>query len=411
MITKSDLLKDKRILIAISASISAYKILDLVSTLKKIGAKVRVVMSEESKKFVTPLSFEALTHTPVLHSDSESWVGIISNGGDNEDIACNHISYAKWAEILIIAPASANTIAKIAYGIADNIMLSTILACNAKKLLAPAMNTQMLQNQATQNNLQILKDRGFQVIPTKTAYLACNTYGDGALSDVNEMIFLIARTLLTEEFWNQVPVWISGGGSMEAIDSVRCLSNHSSGIMANSLAIALYLKGAKVKLISSAFPLLLPSEIEKIHVKSANDYSAALKNQPISSRTYLFMAAAIADFIPNRPITGKIKKDSQDTLRIDCHRNEDILASLQHPKLIKIGFKAEYDKKNALAHSKAMLIQKKCKAVCLNILSQHNAFGSQKNAMLLISKNKQIELPLADKLDIALQIADFTATL
>lgn len=409
---KPDLLKNRRILLAISASISAYKALDLISSLKKLGAKVRVVMSEESKKFITPLSFEALTHSPVLHADSESWSGDITNP-DSKDISCNHISYAKWAELLIIIPASANTIAKIAHGIADNIMLSTILACNAKKLLAPAMNTQMLQNLATQDNINILKNRGFEIIPTRSALLACDTYGDGALSEIDQVIFKSARALLIDQSWEGKNIFISGGGSVESIDSIRYISNHSSGLMASALAIALYLKGAEVSFISSSFPTTLPDDVKKISVKSSKDYLHALEDEikKITSPSYLFMAAAIADFIPNNPINGKIKKTSKEKLELICDKNIDILTLINHPKLKKIGFKAEFDSQNSIANATYMLEQKKCEAVCLNTLSKHNAFGSKQNTMVLISKNKQVELPLANKLEIALQITNFIAEL
>ncbi len=409
---KPDLLKNRRILLAVSASISAYKALDLVSSLKKLGAKVRVVMSEESKKFITPLSFEALTHSPVLHTHSESWEGNIGDF-DDKNIACNHISYAKWAELLIIIPASANTIAKIAHGIADNVLLSTILACNTKKLLAPAMNTQMLQNQATKDNINTLKKRGFEIIPTRSSLLACDTYGDGALSQIDQILFRITRSLLKDRFWENKNVFISGGGSIEAIDSIRYISNYSSGLMASALAISLYLKGAKVEFISSAFPTTLPNDIKKISVKSSKDYLHILENRikKITTSSYLFMAAAIADFIPSNPINGKIKKNNKEKLEITCDKNIDILTLIDHPKLNKIGFKAEFDSKNSIINATNMLIQKKCKAVCLNTLSKHNAFGSKQNAMLLISENRQVKLPLANKLEIAFDITNFIANL
>ncbi len=412
LLETSNLLKDRRILVAVSGSIAVYKILDAISLFKKLGAQVRVVMSQEAQRFVTPLSFEALTHAPVLCAESESW-----DMAFNEDFrapqACNHISYAKWAEVILIAPASANTIAKLSCGMADNVLLSTILASSAQKILAPAMNTQMLQNPITQNHLKTLQDFGFKLIPTRTSLLACDTYGDGALEFIDLIVFEVAKNLLTQDFWNQKQVIITGGGSKEAIDSIRCISNHSSGRQASSLACALYLLGAEISFISSSFPIILPKAIKCCKVSSAQDYQDAIRsaiaNCSPDSPVYLFMAAAIADFIPIHPQKGKIKKGALDALNIACIKAPDILSSLSFPNLVKIGFKAEFDSHLALQNAQDALTQKSCQAMCLNILSEHNAFDSKHNAMILLSANAQRQIPLTSKLDVGFEIARFVA--
>ena len=406
LLLQSKILHSKRILVCVSSSIAIYKALELISLLKKMQAEVRVVMSEEAKKFITPLCFEALTHTKVLHTQSESWA-------QEGTTLCNHISYAKWADIALIAPASANTIAKLAAGISDNLLLSTLLACSAPKFLAPAMNTQMLLAPQTQNNLLHLQTLGYGIIPPRESLLACATFGDGALAEVEEILFHLTRALLTTPAWQGKRVIITGGGSKESIDSVRCISNHSSGLQASALAVALYSLGAEVILISSIFPTPLPKAIRAIEVSDTQSYleaiHATLEENP-NDKTYLFMAAAIADFIPQDPQKGKIKKQANATLELKLAKNTDILASLDHKNLIKIGFKAESDAENAKAYAAKMLEEKNCACVCLNILTEHNTFGSTQNAMHLITKTTQTTLPLDSKLEIAFGIASFIST-
>ncbi|STP13190.1 DNA /pantothenate metabolism flavoprotein [Helicobacter mustelae] len=393
----------KKILICASASIAIYKILDLISTLKKSQASIKVTLTPDAQKFLTPLCFEALTHTTVLCENSESW-----------DSQCNHIAYAKWADIILIAPASANTIAKIASGIADNVLLATILASPAKKLIAPAMNTQMLDAKQTQDNLAKLQASGYTIIPTRTSLLACDTHGDGALAENFEILSHLARAFCTSsplgKFWQGKRVIITGGGSKEAIDSVRCISNHSSGLQASALCLGLFFYGAEVHFISSAFPTPLPQGIFCIEAQSAKEYHQALQELTKSHQeSFLFMAAAIADFKPKNPVPGKIKKQDKEELWIACEKNLDILQNLQSPNLIKIGFKAESDPSSALDSAKKMLIEKQCLCVCLNILSHQNSFGALHNEMTLINSHVTKTIPLNSKFHIADKILEFVA--
>lgn len=398
--------KNKRILIATSGSIAIYKICELISLLKKYGAEIRVVMSAESSTFIAPLTFEALSGNVVLCENNQSWHNqrTIENGAIED--GANHISYAKWADVLLIAPASANSIAKISYGIADNIMLSTILACKAPKLLAPAMNTAMLQSSQTKDNLKRLKTLGFEIIESRINTLVCGDVGNGAMASLNEIIFKLAKALMRDRFWQDKAVIITGGGSKEPIDAVRYISNHSSGKQALSLAIALYALGARVKLISSCFPYSVPLEVVCESASSVAEFKNALdssiknaKHKPI-----IFMAAALADFSP-APQKGKIKKEQVGkVLRLECARAIDVLSHIKLESAFKIGFKAECDSKSALESAKAMLDSKNCNMVCLNVIDSTNAFGSDNNNISIITKEGTKRVS-GDKLSISFAIA------
>ena len=398
----------KRILLLVSASISVYKILDVISMLTKFGAQVKVAMSKESTALINPTLFEAISKNIVLHQDSQSWADTDTS---------NHISYAKWAEVVLIAPATANTIAKLACGIADDIILCTALASDAPKLIAPAMNTAMLNAPQTQENLAKLKKLGFGIIEPRISLLACGEYGKGALAQHHDIIFALAQLFIemgvfyNTSFWHSKEVIITGGGSKENIDSVRVLGNLSSGKQAYFLAIALYVLGAKVFLISSSVPAILPQGIHFIEVTNTIQYYQAIieskkmcKNKPI-----LFMAAAIADFIPEVVSRTKIKKDSLRNLQLTFEKNMDILSKLSAQEFIKIGFKAEDNHQSAFKSAQEMLHKKECTIVCLNVLdSLKNAFGSDNNQMTLLSANATQETPLLDKFSLSFEIAAFT---
>lgn len=407
-----EFIKGKNILLLVSGSIAAYKTPDLGNTFKKLGANVRVVMSEEAKKFVTPLCFEAILHTKVLHADTESWIET------KDELSCNHIAYAKWADIAIVAPASANTLAKIAWGIADNLVLSTLLACKAPKMVAPAMNTAMFESPQTRHCLKYLKDYGFGIIEPRVGLLACDTYGKGAMSEIEEIIFEACKRLASNDFWQDKEVIITGGGSVENIDSVRYLSNHSSGLQASFLAIALYLLGAKVVLIASSFPIILPLGVKRFEVTDSASYLKTIKeNIPQKERVFLFMAGAISDYVPKKRFESKLKKENiGENWNIECVKNIDILKELCFPNLIKIGFKAECDEARAIQSAQKMLQDihdggKGCKVVCLNIIGKHNPFGSSNNEMMFFSKTATHHATLKDKLSISFEITDFVQRL
>ena len=393
-------LKDTKITLCVSSSISFYKAFEILSLLRRANAKVRVAMSEQTLKFCSPLAFEALSGECVLV-------------GDNKPLA--HIEYAK-CDLMIIAPATANTINKIALGIADNAMLSCILACRAPKLIAPAANTAMLENPATQNSLKVLKERGFVVVNSCEKTLACGDVGKGALASPKDIVLSAARMLGAN---SRIPsansriskVIITAGACYEMIDDVRAITNLSSGKMGLALAFAYYLRGFDVTLISSAQNLPKSMEnLEFFSFKSSADLLEILKNKKLAKDDLLVMAAAISDYIPSKKAKGKIKKSGAN-LNLELKENIDILSSLKELKCKKIGFKMEMDEQSALSSAKNMLENKALDAVCLNVLKAQNYFGSEQNEVLFITKNSQKMLKMASKHEIAAQIARLSENL
>ena len=400
-------LKDAKITLCVSSSISFYKAFEILSLLRRANAKVRVAMSEQTLKFCSPLAFEALSGECVLV-------------GDNKPLA--HIEYAK-CDLMIIAPATANTINKIALGIADNAMLSCILACRAPKLIAPAANTAMLENPATQNSLKVLKERGFVVVSSCEKTLACGDVGKGALASPKDIVLSAARMLgansRISSINSRIPsansriskVIITAGACYEMIDDVRAITNLSSGKMGLALAFAYYLRGFDVTLISSAQNLPKSMEnLEFLSFKSSADLLEILKNKKLAKDDLLVMAAAISDYIPVKKAKGKIKKSGAN-LNLELKENIDILSSLKELKCKKIGFKMEMDEQSALSSAKNMLENKALDAVCLNVLKAQNYFGSEQNEVLFITKNSQKMLKMASKHEIAAQIARLSENL
>ena len=400
-------LKDAKITLCVSSSISFYKAFEILSLLRRANAKVRVAMSEQTLKFCSPLAFEALSGECVLV-------------GDSKPLA--HIEYAK-CDLMIIAPATANTINKIALGIADNAMLSCILACRAPKLIAPAANTAMLENPATQNSLKVLKERGFVVVSSCEKTLACGDVGKGALASPKDIVLSAARMLGANSRIpsanSRIPtknsriskVIITAGACYEMIDDVRAITNLSSGKMGLALAFAYYLRGFDVTLISSAQNLPKSMEnLEFFSFKSSADLLEILKNKKLAKDDLLVMAAAISDYIPSQKAKGKIKKSGAN-LNLELKENIDILSSLKELKCKKIGFKMEMDEQSALSSAKNMLENKALDAVCLNVLKAQNYFGSEQNEVLFITKNSQKMLKMASKHEIAAQIARLSENL
>ena len=400
-------LKDAKITLCVSSSISFYKAFEILSLLRRANAKVRVAMSEQTLKFCSPLAFEALSGECVLV-------------GDNKPLA--HIEYAK-CDLMIIAPATANTINKIALGIADNAMLSCILACRAPKLIAPAANTAMLENPATQNSLKVLKERGFMIVNSCEKTLACGDVGKGALASPKDIVLSAARMLGANSRISSInsristknsripKVIITAGACYEMIDDVRAITNLSSGKMGLALAFAYYLRGFDVTLISSAQNLPKSMEnLEFLSFKSSADLLEILKNKKLAKDDLLVMAAAISDYIPSQKAKGKIKKSGAN-LNLELKENIDILSSLKELKCKKIGFKMEMDEQSALSSAKNMLENKALDAVCLNVLKAQNYFGSEQNEVLFITKNSQKMLKMASKHEIAAQIVGLSENL
>ena len=412
------LLKNKKILVGVTGSIAIYKALELIRLYIKAGAIVRVIMTDGAKKFINPITFEAISQNKVLCEDSENW-------DKSQDY--NHIDIGKWSDIFVIAPASANTINRLSNGLADNLLLQTALAYPRMKLIAPAANTNMLKNPITQASLKMLKLCNYEIISSVTKELVCKDVGDGAMAEPQDIFDATCKELLKVDYWINRKVVLSGGGTIERIDDVRYLSNFSSGKMASSLARALYYKGADVCLVSTRGHENLPASIHLIKVESSNEMYEYLvdsirvakkgvltkptlmdSSSPtlILKKPYLFMVAAVSDYVPSFPQEGKLKKEMIGTSwNLELKQNMDILKSLDKEGIISIGFKAEMDENVASSNATSMLEKKNLDAVCLNIINEENNFGSNNNSIELILKNNSYEFK-GSKLDISLEILE-----
>ena len=413
----ADLLKGKRVLLGVTGSIAAYKSLELVRLYIKAGAEVKVVMTDAAKRFVTPLSFETLSRNEVLHSGSESWAS-----------RHNHIQAAEDADIMVIAPATANTIAKLANAIADNLLLQCALAFPGLKLIAPSANTNMLRHPISQANLKMLGVAHYEIVATQTKELACQTTGDGAMAEPLEVFWHSARILLKNDFWSHRRVIVTGGGTVERLDDVRYLSNFSSGKMASALAVALYLRGADVNLIATRFDDGLPQSMHTLDVEGSEEMAEYLEDsirvakkgmmsrpslitdEPvhlIQKTPYLFMAAAVSDYVPSHPQQGKLKKEALgDTWTPTLVQNRDLIGTADKTGIKTVAFKAEFDEAEALNNAKKALKAKGVDAVCLNVLSASQGFGSDDNAITFITADAETELPRCDKLSLSLRMLE-----
>lgn len=423
MLIPTNLLAGKKILLGVTGSIAAYKSLELLRLYIKAGAEVSVVMSPAAKKFIAPLSFEALSKNRVLDDTNESWAG--------DDF--NHIKLSQGSDIMVIAPATANTVAKLANGIADTILTQCALAFSGVKLLAPSANTHMIQNPMIQASMKMLAIANYDSVSTQTKELACETVGDGAMAEPMEIFWNTARILLKNDFWVNRRVIVTGGGTIEKLDDVRTISNRSSGKMASSLATALYLRGADVNLIATRFESNLPLGIHTIDVESSDEMGeyltdsiriakkgklskpSLIHDEPIAliqKEPFLFMAAAVSDYIPLHPQNGKLKKEMLgDTWTIPMKQNIDLLASCSKEGIKTIAFKAETDSSTAHINAKNLLTSKNVDAVCLNIINDTNPFGSESNAIDFITANATHTLPTCDKLTLSLQLLDQASAL
>ena len=411
------LLENKNILVAVTGSIAIYKSLELIRLYIKAGANVKVIMTNGAKKFITPLTFETISQNKILDEESEDWSTNTIN---------NHIAIGKWADIFVIAPATANTINKLSNGIADNLLLQTALAYPRVKLLSPAANTNMMRNPLTQASLKMLKLCNFKIINTQTKELACKDIGDGAMADVEDIFNATAKELLQDKYWIDRKVVLNGGGTIEKIDDVRFISNFSSGKMAANLATALYYKGADVCLVTTK-DIATPNGIHTIEVQSSNEMlqycndsiKVALKGkmssatlmdnsqmQLIQKKPYFFAVAAVSDYIPTFPQIGKIKKaDIGDTWDLKLKKNIDIVDTLDKDRIYTIGFKAEMNKSLAKDNATNMLQNKNLDGVCLNIIDQSNNFGSDTNSINFITPNDDANFD-GSKLEVSMQLLD-----
>jgi len=367
-------LTNKRVLLGVSGSIAAYKSPDIVRRLQDLGAEVRVIVTDGGKEFVSERSLQTISKNKVY-----------SNLWDKEaELAMGHIELAKWSDIVIIAPASANTIAKLCHGRADDLLSTVILATDAKVMLAPSMNQQMFASKAMKDNLKILLKRGIVIIEPGFGEQACGDVGEGRLAEPLE-IAKQAADLFTSNTLSGKKVLITLGGTIEAIDPVRYISNHSSGKMGMALAHECIQAGAKTTLIVGSISIDIEKRAEVIHIVSAKEmYEAVMKK--IEFQDLFISCAAVADFRPKNVSTNKIKKNN-NLMTIELTENIDILASVcrLNKKPICIGFAAETE--NFISNAKAKLKSKMCEAIILNDISQSGiGLNSNENEVHFITK-------------------------
>jgi phosphopantothenoylcysteine decarboxylase/phosphopantothenate--cysteine ligase len=367
-------LTNKRVLLGVSGSIAAYKSPDIVRRLQDLGAEVRVIVTDGGKEFVSERSLQTISKNKVY-----------SNLWDKEaELAMGHIELAKWSDIVIIAPASANTIAKLCHGRADDLLSTVILATDAKVMLAPSMNQQMFASKAMKDNLKILLKRGIVLIEPGFGEQACGDIGEGRLAEPLD-IAKQAADLFTSSSLSGKKVLITLGGTIEAIDPVRYISNHSSGKMGMALAHECIQAGAKTTLIIGSISIDIEKRAEVIRIVSAEDMYKAVM-QRIESQDLFISCAAVADFRPKHISNNKIKKNN-NSVTIELIKNKDILASVcqLNKKPICIGFAAETE--NFIDNARAKLASKQCEAIILNDVSQSEiGLNSDENEVHFITK-------------------------
>lgn len=388
------LLENKRILLGVTGSISAFKAAALASRLTQMGALVDVVLTQNGAKLVGPATFEGVTHRK-CHTDTFEcpW-----------DWEQSHVAIGSKADLAIIAPCSANMLAKVAHGIADDKLSTSMLPVKCPVIIAPAMNVNMYENVATQANIAILKSRGFDVIEPESGHLACGVSGKGRMPEPEDLIEIILQKIALEKTLAGKRVLVTAGATREAIDDVRCITNPSTGKMGYACARAALMAGAKVTLITTPTSLKCPHGADIIHVTSAQDMADAVFNAAPGA-DIVIMAAAVSDFTPVSRENGKIHKNDA-ALTLELKHTTDILKTLGEHKLknqFLCGFCMETD--DLLARAKQKLEQKNLDMIVANDLSQPGCgFAVDTNGVTILTPKGQRTIPVADKLDIALEI-------
>ena len=386
--------ENKCIIVGITGGIAVYKICYLVSSLKKQGYDVHVLMSKEAQEFVTPLTFQTLSNNKVITD-----MFTIDYTPD-----VHHISLAKKADLFVIAPATANVIAKVANGIADDMLTTTFLASNCKKLIVPAMNTQMLMNPVTQDNIQKCKNYGMHIFESNSGYLACGDVGKGRLPEPDEIEDKIKEVFEEDKFLEGKHILVTAGPTSEAIDPVRMITNHSTGKMGYALARAARNMGAHVTLVSGTKQIEDIRDVEMVHVTSAKDMAEAVLSRQ-NDMDCMILAAAVADYTPVSVADNKIHK-SEGEMSIPLKRTQDILKTLGENKKdgqVLIGFSMETE--NMVERTKEKLVKKNCDYIVANNLKEKGAgFGTDTNNVTLISKDYEKEFGILSKYDTAVKI-------
>lgn len=389
------MIKNKTILIGLCGGIAIYKMIDLVNRLTKEGADVHVIMTENAIKFISPLIFETLSGNKC----------IINMFGNTYSGGISHVELAKKADLFLIAPATANTIAKLSNGLADNILTSTALTCNCKKIIAPAMNTNMLENKITINNMKNLKENGYTIIPAEKGILACKENGLGKLANIETIYNYILYNCITNKDFKNKKILITAGPTIEPIDSVRYISNYSSGKMGYALAKAAMLRGADVTLVSGPTNLSPIFNVNIININSAEEMFEEIK---VIYKNYdiIIKSAAVSDYTPSVKYNNKIKKDKSD-IHINCKRTVDILSYIGENKLnnqILCGFCMETE--NLLESASKKMKSKNANIMIANSIGDGSGFRSDNNTCIILNKNDTIHLDTMTKFELSNIILD-----
>lgn len=390
------MLKGKTVLLGITGSIAAYKIAYLASALHKLHADVHVLMTENATNFINPITFETLTGNKCL----------VDTFDRNFQFQVEHVSIAKKADVVMIAPASANVIGKLANGLADDMLTTTVMACRCQKILSPAMNTAMYENPVVQDNIRKLKNYGYEVITPASGYLACGDTGAGKMPEPETLLEYILKEAAFQKDLAGKKLLVTAGPTQEAIDPVRCLTNHSSGKMGYAIAKMAMLRGAEVTLVSGPTAIEPPLFVKVVPVTSARDMFEAVTGLS-DEQDIIIKAAAVADYRPKQVSEDKVKK-KDDQAFIELERTDDILKYLgQHKKQGQILCGFSMETRDMIRNSRAKLEKKNLDMVAANNLKVEGAgFQGDTNVLTLITQDEEVSLPLMSKEDAALKILD-----
>ena len=390
------MLKGKTVVLGVTGSIAAYKIASLASMLVKKQANVHVIMTQNAMNFINPITFETLTGHKCL----------VDTFDRNFEFQVEHVSLAKQADVVMIAPASANVIGKLAHGIADDMLTTTLLACRCPKFLSPAMNTAMYENPIVQDNLKILKKYGYEVITPASGYLACGDTGSGKMPEPETLYQYIEKELAGPKDLTGKKVLVTAGPTQENIDPVRYITNHSSGKMGYAVAKAAMLRGADVTLVSGQTALTPPMFVDYVQITTAGEMYQAVTSRS-DEQDIIIKAAAVADYRPKTVYDNKVKKQDGQ-MSIELERTRDILAYLGEHKRenqFLCGFSMETE--NMIGNSRAKLQKRNLDMVAANNVKVEGAgFQGDTNVMTLITQDQEIALPLMSKEEVADKILD-----
>ena len=390
------MLKGKTVILGVTGSIAAYKIANLASMLVKMHCDVHVIMTQNATNFIHPITFETLTNNRCL----------VDTFDRNFEYNVEHVSLAKKADVVLVAPATANVLAKLTYGMADDMLTTTVLACTCKKIVAPAMNTRMYQNQIVQNNIKMLKMNDFEVITPAVGMLACRDVGEGKMPDEEVLLEHILKEIACEKDMAGLKVLVTAGPTMEAVDPVRYITNHSTGKMGYAVARVCMLRGAEVTLVTGQTTVEKPNFIKVVDITSAkemfDEVTSRYKEQDI-----IVKAAAVADYRPHTVSSEKVKK-SNESMVLELEKTDDILQFLgEHkgPGQFLCGFSMETQ--NMLENARAKLKKKKLDMIVANNIKVEGAgFGTDTNVITMITENGEISLDIMSKEEAAGKIMD-----